>query len=107
MRRTFAVLGLSLFAACAAASLAFLPNRSEASASEATFLVPANDGYGIAECLTAGLACGHIVANSWCEAQGYARAISFRQVEPGETTGTITKVALSRQQAPISITCSN
>jgi hypothetical protein len=107
MHRTFAVFGFCAVVSAAAAAMALLPNDSQASPTEATFLVPANDGYGVAECLTSGLACGHAVANTWCEAQGYARAISFRQVDPDETTGAIQKVALAAKDRPISITCSN
>jgi len=106
MRRTFAVLGLCTVASLAAASMTLLPNNSQASSTEATFLVPSSDGYGVAECLTSGSACGHVVANTWCEAQGYARAVSFRQID-ADTTAGIQKVALGSKDRPVSITCSN
>ncbi|MGO4704453.1 hypothetical protein AB4072_01590 [Microvirga sp. 2MCAF38] len=96
MRRAFAVLSL-----CVGLSSTAL------SASEATFIVPANDGYGIAECMTGGLACGKMVADSWCEAQGYAKAVSFREIQPEETTGSVQKVASAPKPAPIAIVCTN
>jgi hypothetical protein len=107
MRRTFAVFGLCAAMSAAAAAMALLPNSSEASSTQAVFLVPANDGYGVAECLTSGSACGHVVANTWCEAQGYARAVSFRQADGAEATGTVQTVALAPKHRPIEITCAN
>lgn len=35
------------------------------------FLVPGNDGYGIADCLAEGASCGKAVADAYCEAQGF------------------------------------
>jgi hypothetical protein len=108
MRRAYAVLGLGTAMFFAAASLTLLPNGSQASSTEASFLVPAADGYGVAECLISNQACGQVVANTWCEAQGYTRAISFRQVDAEEMTGSIQKVSMNTSEhRPISITCSN
>jgi len=46
------------------------------------FLVPGNDGYGIADCLAEGAGCGQAVADAYCEAQGFkAGAESFGLVE--------------------------
>lgn len=108
MRRAYAVLGLGTAVFFAAASMALLPNGSQASSTEATFLVPAADGYGVAECLISNDSCGQVVATTWCEAQGYIRAVSFRQTDADETTGSIRKVALTApEHRPIAITCSN
>lgn len=108
MRRAFAVLGLGTAMFLAAASMTLLPNGTQASSTEASFLVPAADGYGIAECLISNEPCGQVVANTWCEAQGYSRAVSFRQLAAEEATGSVRKVSLaSSELRPISITCSN
>ncbi|WP_445501765.1 hypothetical protein [Microvirga sp. G4-2] len=108
MRRAFAVLGLGTAMFIGAASVTLLPNGTRASSTEATFLVPAADGYGVAECLISNQACGQVVADTWCEAQGYTRAISFRQVEVEEMTGSVQKVSLTvPEHRPVSITCSN
>lgn len=86
-----------------AALLAVVPNEaSQAASSNATFIVPANDGYGVGDCALAGGACGQVVANQWCEAQGFARATSFGAADPADVTGAITGVSSNR---PISITC--
>jgi hypothetical protein len=109
MRRAFTMLGLGTAMFAAAASLTLLPNGTRASPSEATFLVPAADGYGVgfAECLISNQACGQVVANTWCEAQGFVRAVSFRQIAPGEATGSIQKASLSSEERPVSVTCTN
>ena len=108
MRRAYAVLGLSTAVFLTAASVTLLPNGTQASSTEATFLVPAADGYGVAECLISNQPCGQVVADTWCEAQGYARAVSFRQTDAEETTSSIRKVSMTApEHRPVSITCSN
>jgi len=107
MRRAFAMLGMGTAVFFAAASLTLLPNGTQASSSEATFMVPAADGYGVAECLIGNQACGQVVANAWCEAHGYTKAVSFRQISPEEVTGTIQKASFGPKDPPVSVTCSN
>lgn len=41
------------------------------------FTIEAEDGYGIADCMQPGSACGQAMANAWCEAHGHARAAAF------------------------------
>ncbi|HST93734.1 MAG TPA: hypothetical protein VLJ78_03060 [Microvirga sp.] len=108
MRRAFTMLGLGSAVAFAAASMTLLPNGTQASSPEATFMVPAADGYGIASCLTSNQPCGQVVADTWCEAQGYTRAASFRQVRPGEATGAVQKASVGPDEhLPVAITCTN
>ena len=107
MRRAFAMLGMGTAVFFAAASLTLLPNGTQASSTEASFMVPAADGYGVAECLIGNQSCGQVVADSWCEAHGYSKAVSFRQISPDEVTGTTQKAYLNLQQRPVSTTCSN
>ena len=88
MRRAYAMLGLGTAVLLSVASLTFVPKSSKASSTaapvgEETFLVPAHDGYGVAECLVSGHTCGQAVADTWCEAQGYVRADLVRQVAAG------------------------
>jgi hypothetical protein len=107
MRRAFAMLGLGTAVFFAAASLTLLPNGTQASSAEATFMVPAADGYGVAECLISNRACGQVVADTWCEAHGYTKAVSFRQISPEEVTGTIQKASVTTEERPIAVTCGN
>jgi len=107
MRRAFTMLGMGTVVFFAAASLTLLPNGTQASSTQATFMVPAADGYGVAECLISNQACGQVVADSWCEAHGYAKAVSFRQVSPEEFAGNIQKASLGPKDPPVAVTCSN
>ena len=47
---------------------------------------PPHDGYGVAECLISGDACGQAVADAWCEAQGYVRAVRSGRSPPTRTS---------------------
>jgi hypothetical protein len=112
MRRAPAVLALSLLLATGAASFTGLSRASvkaqAATADGATFLIPQSDGYGVAECLSGKEECGKVVANAWCEAQGFARADSFGLAAPEDVTGSTER--LSRSSAtgrPFAITCAN
>lgn len=103
MRRSFALLGLAAAALAGAVSLAVIPSApSQAASPSATFVVPANDGYGVGDCVASGAACARIVADAWCEAQGFARSATFGFTDDVEVTGSIPGAAASRS---VSITC--
>jgi hypothetical protein len=73
---------------------------------EKTFLLPSSDGYGVGECLTtAGSECGQVVANAWCESQGYAAANTFGIAAADEYTGAIDHAGPAPSERPIRITC--
>ena len=73
---------------------------------EKTFLIPSSDGYGVGECLTSpGSACGQVVANAWCEAQGYAVANAFGMAAAEEYTGAVDLPVSKPAERPIRITC--
>lgn len=74
---------------------------------EKTFLIPSSDGYGVADCLTSpGSECGQVVANAWCEAQGFASAGSYGTAAADEYTGAIEQPAVTKPaDRPIRITC--
>lgn len=99
MRRHLAAAALALAVAAISLAVAVVPTGSTQAASPgATFTVSANDGYGIGDCVASGSACAKVVADAWCEAQGFARSASFGLVE---TTGSVGAGA----GRPISITC--
>ena len=105
MRRALTVLGLTTLLAATAAAFVALPNGSRAATDkDSTFIISANDGYGLGDCLASGNECGKIVANAWCEAQGFARAAAFGAAQPEEYTGAL-EVSFSESARPISITC--
>jgi hypothetical protein len=69
--------------------------------SAATFVIPANDGYGLAECITAGKPCGRIVADAWCEAHGQGPARAFGRSE--DITASIANASTKDAGPPGSI----
>lgn len=106
MGRRLAVLALSGLALGCAMSVTVLPvERSRAASSNATFVIPADDSYGVAECTSH--ACGKVVADQWCSAQGFARSVSFGIADPAEVTGSIAvrPRPAAVDNRPISITC--
>jgi hypothetical protein len=111
MRRTFAVLSLAAVLASATLSFMVLPTAATSAAvngADSTFLIPASDGYGVADCLMGPSECGKVVANAWCEAHGFSSAESFGPVSPQEMTSAVETVSASkRSQQPIAITCAN
>lgn len=107
MRRTLAVLGFAVVLPVAALS-ASGPGATPAVAKEATFLIPASDGYGVAECLVSQSECGQVIAHAWCEAQGFAQARTYGVAAAEDVTGTIeVSRAPEPSQRPIAITCGN
>jgi len=42
-----------------------------------SFLIAANYGYGVQDCLGEGGECGRVVADAWCEAHGHGAALAF------------------------------
>ncbi|CAH1671937.1 conserved exported hypothetical protein [Chelatococcus asaccharovorans] len=102
MRR---VLLLAGSAAALVAAVSFLPAPESATAATAaaTFIIPANDGYGVADCLATGGDCASGVANAWCLAQGYRAASAF-----GPASDITSSTGTSRPgPAAMAITCDN
>jgi hypothetical protein len=109
MRRAVALLGL-LGIAGAGLSLSVLPTTVTRAApnAERTFLIPASDGYGVADCISTKSECGKIVANAWCEAQGFAKATAFGIASREDFTGSLSKTTVAQAAAPeqpLTITC--
>ncbi len=68
-----------------------------------SFIVAANDGYGIEDCLAEGGECGRLVADAWCQAHGHAAALSFGRAD--DVTGSISPVGPARTDSPYFVTC--
>lgn len=107
MRRAVAFVGL-LGIVVAGISLSIMPMSRPAAASseQRTFLIPASDGYGIADCISTKSECGKIVANAWCESQGFSKAVAFGVADRSDFTGTVTRpTPVAAAEQPLSITC--
>jgi len=107
MRRAIALSGFLFMLTVTAASFIVLPNgASQANIVNATFLIPASDGYGVADCLTGAGECGRIVANAWCEAHGFSRAETFGHAVE-DVTGSTEPTVSNSSARPVAITCEN
>ncbi len=106
MRSVILSLALALIAA-GAASFSVVPSaQTRIKGAENVFLLPPEDGYGIADCLTGDRECGKIVANAWCEAKGFAKAASYGAVSPTEITGSVSgRGRTASSDPPLMITC--
>lgn len=101
MRQTFRVaLRLALLPALAAGSLA-LP--SAPAPAQETFLVPKDDGYGVAECMNAGSACARTVADAWCAAMGRGPSVSFGFTD--DETASIEHISARPKESGFRVTC--
>lgn len=93
-----------LFAVLLTVSLS--PSLSHAT--ETTFVVPADDGYGMDDCLGEGKACAKLVADSWCQVKGMSVAVRFERASAEDITASLTsKVAVNPSQNAYLITCRN
>jgi len=107
MRRAVALVGL-LGIVAAGVSLAIVPTTRSVANEQRTFLIPASDGYGVADCISSKAECGTIVANAWCEAQGFGKAVAFGVAAKEDFTGSVSPRASSDSAAQaLSITCDN
>jgi hypothetical protein len=106
MRRRLAMFGLVGVVLGGGVFLASPQSVSRETTTSATFVIPADDSYGVAECTTA--ACGKVVADQWCVAQGFARSASFGEADPADVTGSLQGRKIRSGQPdsrPIAITC--
>jgi hypothetical protein len=94
------------FAMAAAGLTGMSSVESVASAQEGrSFLIPANDGYGIADCLAQdGSSCGRIVADAWCQAHGLGKSVAFGPVDATDMTASI-KSAQATGSRSYTVTC--
>lgn len=109
MRKIYALSGVSCIAIFAAVMMfasvddgnAVVANQESASKAllqEQTFILPANDGYGISECLATQGSCGQSVAQAWCKVQGHGSATAYGVVAPEEMTATVQRASTSNKQ---------
>ena len=72
------------------------------------FVVPADDGYGMDDCLAEGGACAKLIADSWCQVNGMKTSLHYAAAEASDVTASLSKKITSRLPTPVYIvTCSN
>ncbi len=113
MRRVLA--GFAAIVALSGAAALFMAGPNDVSAApgakgagklaEGVFLVPANDGYGIADCIAEKRACGRSVAETWCQSHGYRTALSYGVADRTDFTGSVSTRPNASQPMPIVISC--
>jgi hypothetical protein len=63
---------------------------SSASADSRVFIIAnQSDGYGIDQCLARSESCGAPAALAYCQSREFAKATSYRRVDPDEVTGSV------------------
>lgn len=75
-----------------------------ANAADRQFILPANDGYGIADCLAEGGSCARMVADAWCAAQGMGKALAYGRAEATDVTASI---GYNRNTPAYTVTCND
>ena len=74
-------------AAAAAITVSALAASHGAGLAAENYVIPSSDGYGIGDCMHAGVDCGRVIADAWCESHGHAHVLAFGTVE--DVTGSI------------------
>ncbi len=69
------------------AAALFLSTLVPSAQASENYVIPSSDGYGIGDCMHAGMDCGRVIADSWCESHGHAHVLAFGTVE--DVTGSI------------------
>lgn len=95
------------FLASLSLALLLLATQNAAAAPETKdFILPADDGYGMNDCLGETGACGQMIADAWCKANGLAKSIAYGPIDPAEITASISTAKISHT-APTaySVTC--
>lgn len=89
-----------------ATAFAGLSTLALAETPQKTFIVPADDGYGMDECLADGGACAKLLVDSWCQVKGMGQAASYSVMDPADITASLSTNTPKKAQ-PVSylVTC--
>jgi hypothetical protein len=72
------------------------------------FIVPADDGYGMDDCLAEGGPCAKLIADSWCEVNGMKTSLHYVAAEASDVTASLAKKTTTKAPAPVYIvTCAD
>jgi hypothetical protein len=99
---------VTFVAAMGCATVLFSGVGHSSSSTLRDFIVPADDGYGMDDCLAEGGPCAKLIADSWCEVNGMKSSIRYSAADPSDVTASLTKKASAKTNAPIYIvTCAD
>jgi hypothetical protein len=71
------------------AAILCLGLATAAQAERRMFIISADAGYGVDDCLASGASCGTAAATAYCKTQAFAQATAYRKVDRDDITGTI------------------
>jgi hypothetical protein len=95
-----------LLAALSLALLLLAAQNAAAGPATQELILPADDGYGMDDCLAETGTCGQLIADAWCKANGLAKSIAYGPIDPAEMTASISTAKISRTTpAAYSVTC--
>ncbi len=98
---------LPLIGAIIAIAAARGPVQAQEKAAEApktrTYVIADAEGYGISDCFKQGVACGEVVASSWCEGHGHGKPTAWGSAE--DLTATIPQAQKAQTKGGLVITC--
>jgi hypothetical protein len=63
-------------------------------------VVPADDGYGMDECLAEGGPCAKLIADSWCQVNGMRTSIGYIAADITDVTASLSKKTTNSAPRP-------
>lgn len=70
-------------------------------------VIPAQDGYDFDACQKNSGQCAQIIADAWCDAKGFGKAVGFEHMDQYETTASLIQMNQSTRRPALVITCSH
>ena len=69
-------------------------------------VIPAQDGYDFDACQKNSGQCAQIIADAWCDAKGFGKAVGFEHMDQYETTASLIQMNQTTRRPALVITCS-
>ena len=70
-------------------------------------VIPAQDGYDFDACQKNSGQCAQIIADAWCDAKGFGKAVGFEHMDQYETTASLIQMNQTTRRPALVITCSH
>lgn len=90
----------------AAVLIAWAAVRGPANAAETrSFVIAAEDGYGITECIATRKECGRIAADAWCQGHGLGNAAAYGSADDVTGSTGVRLASSAPRRGSVIITC--
>jgi len=93
--RSVSFLSLGSVVLMLSSSLAFSANSAVRD-----LIVPADDGYGMDECLAEGGPCAKLIADSWCQVNGMRSSVGYIAADITDVTASLSKKTADKAPRP-------